>query len=817
MIKKLFLFAIIYISAIGYTKAQISIDYDNPQEYIIQKISITGVKYSSTKTLVQISGLEEGQKITVPGQDIADAVKNLWKQKMFSDVQIYATKIEGDKIWLEIFLQEHSRLTKMNYHGIRRYHKEDITDLIGLTRGTQITDDIIKRSEGLIKGFYAEKGFSKTRVKIYKSVDTTFINGVILDVFVSKNRKTRIENIFLEGNKVVKGRKIRWKFLKETKPRRWYGLFKPSKYIKSKYEDDKINLINEYNKLGYRDAQIVSDSVWDATPKNVNIKIKIEEGKRYYFRDIKWIGNKKYKTEVLQALLRIKKGDVYNKEKLLNRLNVDEDAVGNIYTDNGYLFFNVRPVEIRIENDSVDIELRVYEGEKAKVNKIIITGNDRTNDHVIRREIRTKPGDWFSKRDIIRTVRELAQLGHFDPEQIIPTPEPNQANGTVDIRYSLVERGNDRFEISGGYGGNMIIGSVGLSFNNFSIQNIFDKSAWRPLPTGDGQQFSIRAQTRGVIQQYYSLSFVEPWLGGKKPISLTVSGYYSRQSYAWTNEQALLRNIQVLGGVVGIGRRLKFPDDYFTLYNEFGFQKYILTNWEIISGFDNGSFNNFSFKTVFGRNSISQPIYPRSGSSFSIGLELTPPYSLLNGKDYTQLPTEEKYKWLEYNKWTFKSSWFSKLVGDLVLNTKVEFGYLNYYNADVGYSPFGGFSLGGSGMSYYSYGTDIVGLRGYKDGALKPTKGGNLYTKYVIELRYPAIQSQSTTIYGLAFVDAGNSWYEFKKFNPFNIYRSAGLGARIFLPMLGMIGFDWGYGFDKLPGQTEPNGSEFHFTMGQQF
>ncbi len=819
MFKKV-LFLLLFVGIFGVNFAQIKIDYENPKDYIIEKITVSGIKFFNAGTLISISELSVNQKISIPGSEITDAVKKLWKQKMFSDVNISVTKIDGDKITLDIFLQERPRLSKVNFFGIKKSAQDDIYEELDLQRGTQITDDIIKKTNNIIKNHYAEKGFSKVMVKTYKKIDTSFQNAVFLNIYINKFKKTRIEEIIIEGNTVFKKRKIKSRKIKETKERRWWGLFKPSKYIKSKYEDDKKNLIYEYNKEGYRDAKIAVDSVYDFDKKNVIVYIKIDEGKQYFFRNIKWIGNKKYKTEVLQKMLGINRGDVYDKEHLQNRLNIDEDAVGNLYMDNGYLFFNITPVEMKIENDSVDIELRLYEGDKARINKIIIRGNDRTNDNVIRREIRTRPGALFSKSDIIRSVRELAQLGHFDPEQIAPVPIPNRSNGTVDIEYSLVERGNDRVEISGGWGRGTFVGSLGFSFNNFSVHNIFEKSSWRPLPTGDGQSLSIRAQSSGSGYQNYSISFVEPWLGGKKPNSLTVSLYFNRMSrYSYLTSSENDDNAKIIGTAFGFGRRLKWPDDYFTSYFELGYRLYILNNYGylISNKISSGEFNNLTMKAIFGRNSVDNPLYSRNGSLFSIGVELTPPYSLLNNKNYSTTNLEEKYKWIEYHKWTFKASWFSQLVGDLVLSTKMETGILSFYNEDVGYSPLGGYSVGGDGMGYYTYGTDIIGLRGYTNGSITPSEGGNIYTKYTMEIRYPAVLSQTATIYGLLFAEAGKSWYEFDKFNPFDMYRTGGVGVRIFLPMLGMLGFDWGYGFDKLPGAADISGSQFHFTMGQQF
>lgn len=815
--KKRIIYLLLLSLITKFSFAQEKIDYENPKEYEIADIKISGIKYLDKSTLIQISGLATGQTIQVPGDDITDAIKKFWKQKMFSDVKISAEKIEDGKIWLDIYLQERPRISEVTFVGAKKSAQEDLVERLNLTRGRQITEDIIITSENIIREYYADKGFSRTKVKIFQKPDTAFQNAVILNVYVTKKKKTRVEEIILEDNTVFTDLKFKWKLMKNTKEKRFYGIFKPSKYIKKDFLEDKENIIAEYNKKGYRDAEIVVDSVFDAEKDNVKIFIKMSEGKQYYFRDISWVGNTIYPTSVLNTSLRIKKGDIYDKDKLETRLSGDEDAVGNLYMDNGYLFFNVQPVETNIDGDSVDVQIVMYEGAKARINRIIVSGNDRTNDRVILREIRTRPGELFSRSDIIRSVREIATLGHFDPEKIIPNPIPNPADGTVDIEYSLVERGSDRVEISGGWGQGMLVGSLGLAFNNFSIQNIFQKESWRPLPTGDGQNLSLRVQTNGSRYQYYSLSFTEPWLGGKKPNSLSVSVYYNLQSNYYDKDSELRADAKIAGATVGLGRRLKWPDDFFTIYNALGYQQYDLNGWAIFQNINSGKYNNVTFKTILGRNSVDNPLYSRAGSNFSLGLELTPPYSLFSDKNYSGMEAEDKYKWIEYHKWTYKSSWFTRIVGDLVLHTGAEFGYLGFYNKDIGYSPLGGFKLGGDGMGYYSYGVDIIGLRGYPNGSLTSSVGGNLYNKYTLELRYPVVLSQSATIYGMLFGEAGNSWSEFKSFNPFNVYRSAGAGVRIFLPMLGLIGLDWGYGFDKLPNTDKPNGSEIHFVMGQSF
>ncbi len=825
MIKKILFFSTLLVVFYARISAQeIEIDYENPKEYEIVGLETRGIKYLDSKSLLHVSGLKVGQKIMVPGNAITEAVKKMWKQKMFSDVEINILEIKGDKIRLEIYLQERPRLSQTHFFGVKKTDKEELIKKLSLVKGRQITENTLMLSKNIIKDYYAEKGFAQTEVRIFQKQDTSYHNSVFLNIYVNKHRKTRIDEIKIEQNTVFTDRKIQWRKLKDTKRRRWYGLFKPSKFIRSKYEADKKNLILEYNKLGYRDAQIVQDSVYQSpkNPKNVNILLKVDEGKQYYFRNIRWIGNKEYDSRDLNKKLDIKKGDVYDTEKLNDRLIKDEDAVANLYMNNGHLFFNVRPVEMRIDNDSVDIELRMYEGPKARIQNIIIKGNQKTNDNVIRRELFTVPGELFSRSDLVRSVRELATLGYFDPEQLVPTPIPNQADGTVDIEYSVAEIGNDKVELSGGWGGMGLVLRVGLAFNNFSIQNIFNKDSWDPLPMGDGQKFSINAMSNGSSYQQYSISFQEPWLGGKKPNSLSISLYYNRMTnrHIYNLNPEILRSMDVIGTSVGLGRRLKWPDNYFTLYTGIGYRHYILNRWnrDYIREVSTGRVNGLTFNVVLGRNSVDNPYYARRGSNFSIGLELTPPYSLLQkGKDYASMPAQDKYRWMEYHKWSGRAQWFTQLIGDLVFHSKVEFGLLGYYNKDIGYPPLGGYSVGGSGMSYYSYGVDVIQLRGYSENGLTPNGGGYIYDKYTLELRYPVVLKESTMIFGLIFAEAGNAWSGPKEFNPFSIKRSAGAGVRLFLPMLGLLGFDWGYGFDAQPGETASHKGEFHFTMGKQF
>ncbi|RLD64591.1 MAG: outer membrane protein assembly factor BamA [Bacteroidetes bacterium] len=797
-----------------------SIEYSNPQKYEIGGITISGVKYLDHNALIHLSGLKVGSIISVPSEDISEAIKKLWKQGLFSDIKITATKIISDKIFLDIYLKERPRLSKFAFSGVKKGEATDLRDEIKLIRGSQVTDNVINNTINTIKKFYINKGFLNVEVNISQKEDTLIGNSVILKINVDKKNKVKINDIVFEGNNVLSSVKLR-RAMKETKIKRWFRLFKASKFISSNYEEDKNKIIAKYNENGYRDAKIVTDTVYPFDDKTIQIKMKIKEGDKYYFRNIAWIGNTKYNSEFLDRVLGIKNGDVYDESILNKKLFVDDNAVSSLYLDNGYLFFSVTPVEVMVENDSIDLELRIYEGKQARINKVTVTGNTRTHDHVVRREIRTKPGQLFSRSDIIRTNRELATLGYFDPEKLDVRPVPNPANGTVDIEYVVEEKASDQIELSGGWGGGMVIGTLGLTFNNFSARNLFNGKAWRPLPSGDGQQLSIRAQTNGTFYQAYSMSFVEPWLGGKKPNSLSVSIYHTIRTlgnYIYQTDQRM----KVSGLSVGLGRRLSWPDDFFTLSNSISYQRYDLHNYDYYI-FSNGTSNNISLSTTFSRNSVDQPIYPRRGSLFSLSLQLTPPYSLFNDKDYSDMDTDEKYNWIEYHKWKFKSAWYTTLVDKLVLYTNAELGYLGYYNKTIGPSPFESFQLGGDGLSGYNmYGTETIALRGYDNGSnnrgsLTPSNGGNLYTKYTAEIRYPVSLNASATIYVLTFAEAGNAWYDIKNYSPFNVKRSVGVGVKFFLPMLGMLGLDWGYGFDEIPGQPDANKGQFAFSIGQRF
>jgi len=854
--------SILFLALLGNMKAysqadstNFSISYDNPKSYIIGGINVTGIRFLDTEVLKNLSGLSVGDEITVPGDQVTSALKKYWKQGFFSDVKITATKIVGNKIWFEIYLQERPRLSAKNYHGVTRGEKDDLEKKVMLLVGGQVTENLLSTAERQITDFYHGKGFYNTDVKIVQRDDSTKENQVVLDILVNKKQKVKITDIEFEGIKALKAVTLE-KSMKKTKARKLRNFLHSKKFLEDKYDEDKINLIKKYNEKGYRDAMIVSDTIMkDTTNNTVKLKFVIDEGRRYYFGNIKWVGNTIYPDDYLSRVLGIKKGDVFDQKLLDKRLTENDDAVSNEYLNNGYLFFNLNPVEINVQNDTIDFEMRMVEGTQATINKIGIIGNTKTNEHVARRELFTKPGQLFSKEYIIRSVRELSQLGHFNPETISPDVVPHQEDGTVDINYKVEERANDQVELSGGWGAGMFVGTVGLKFSNFSVRNIPNKSAWRPLPTGDGQTLSLRAQTNGSYYNSYSFSFTEPWLGGKKPNSFNLSLFYSKQTsgnqsydYGGYNpysyygydpyssygsgygnygsgygynpyEYEITQKMSVMGGAVGLGYKLKWPDDFFTLYHELSYQLYVLTNWKYFF-FSNGKSNNISFKTVFGRNSTDNPLYTRTGSNFSLMVQVTPPWSLFDHKNYADpnMTEEEKYRYIEYHKWVFKADNFTPLNPNrkLILRTKYETGFLGYYNKNHR-SPFETFKLGGDGMSGYNmYGSDIVGLRGYENNSVTPSYGGNIYEKITLELHYPITMSQSATIYALSFLEAGNSWYDFKEYNPFSVKRSAGLGVRIFLPMFGLMGFDWGYGFDD--GYVKHSGgSQFHFIMGQQF
>lgn len=801
-------------------------DYENPKEYVIADVKVSGIEYIQKEVLMSMSGLKAGNTITLPGDDVTDVLKKFWSQGLFADAKITATQIRNDSVWLDIYLTEQSRMSRIIINGIGKSETQDIMEKINLRNGQQVTADIMNNTRRIIRDHFVEKGFLNTEVSINLKDDTLRVNMVHMIVLVTKNSRVKIDEIYFTGIGAFKESVLRRK-MKDTKKVN-LNFFKASKLVSDAFKEDKSSLVDFYNQNGYRDAKVLSDSMafLPGQDNRVNLYINIEEGNKYHFGEIKWIGNTKFPSELLNAVLGIERGDIFDQKILDDRLFIDEDAVNGVYLDNGYLFFQLTPVEVAVEDDTIDFEMRIYEGEIALINNVIISGNTRTNEHVVRRELRTLPGDKFSKQDLIRTVRELANLGHFDPEQIEPNPIPNQADGSVDIEYKLVERATDQLEVSGGYGGGMLVATVGIRFSNFAAGRFFNPKAWRPVPSGDGQTLSVRAQTNGKYYQSYNFSFVEPWFGGRKPNSLSLSVYYSkinqnRYSY-FTPGSVPDEYMKIIGSSVGLGRRLTWPDDFFTIYNAITYQRYKMKDY---SGFlaQNGTFNNFSFTTTIGRNSQTQIIYPRGGSNLSLSLQLTPPFSLFNpGFDYLNAEDEDKYKWVEYHRWMFRADWYHAIIGDLVLMARIHYGYLGHYNNDIGPSPFEGFDLGGDGLSGYNlYGRETIGQRGYPNGSLTPRvnnqKSGNVYTKYTMELRYPVSLNPSATIYVLTFLEAGNAWYSLDQFNPFTARRAAGVGVRAFLPMFGLLGIDWAWGFDDYPGHPDISGSQFHFTIGQQF
>ena len=850
MIRKIILFSILTVFGIFQLKAQSTdsihvpeVYYSSPKTYEIAGIVVSGIgEHYDAETLVQYSGLRVGEEIKIPGDVITKAIKKLYGYGLFSDVAIFIDRTEGNKVYLNIRLAERHKLSRINYIGLKKSEETKLKEKVNWLPGTQVTDNQISNLKRIVERYFKEKGYYNTNIKILRRDDPENENFVILDVSVERNNKIKIEDIIIAGNKEVKDGKLK-RAMKKTKEKSLINLFKSAKYIEDNYEEDKYNLLDKYNELGYRDAAILSDSVEQISPNRVKIHLNVEEGNKYYFNNIVWVGNTVESTENLSKILNIQKGDVYNKKYFEERLTTDEDAVANlVYLNNGYLFYHSVPVETVVGGDSINVEIRIVEGPQATINRVNISGNDRTHEHVIRRELYTYPGELFSREDIIRSIRELSQLGHFDPEQLQqPDILPNPETGTVDIGFKVAERANDKIEISGGWGAGMIIGSLGLTFSNFSMRNIFNWDSYRPLPQGDGQTLSLKAQTNGKYYTSFSVSFREPWMGGKKPNSLSVSAWYSRQtgysrsyynSYYVNSAKDQYDDSQLMttfGITAGLGRRITWPDDFFSMYVEVSYQRYTLKNWPYYI-MSNGNSNNLSFAMTLQRSSIDNPLYTRRGSDFSLSVSFTPPYSLFSDENYgsANIKDREKYRWIEFHKWKFKGRVFMPLDKNekFVLYTGVQYGYLGYYDKDRR-SPFEGFEMGGDGMSGYSlYGREYIGLRGYENGSLTnagssflapSASDASLYTKLTMELRYPISLAQSATIYALAFLEAGNSWYEFKDFEPFNLYRSAGVGLRVFLPMFGLLGLDWGYGFDSVPGRSGASGSQLHFVLGQEF
>ena len=841
-IQLVFIFCLSFISISSQTSYT---DYElTPREYTLAGISIEGVSFLDHEVVIQKSGLQRGQKIAIPSDKISKAISKLWDQGLFSEVVILKEKVQGGNLFLRIKLKERPRMSRYSFSGISKSDADQLREDLDLYSGKIITEALKMNVKNISRNFFVGKGFLKSKASISIKSDTLINNSKILKIDIDKGEKFKINEIIIEGNSSFSDEKIK-RLMKETKERKWYRFYKRSKFQYSLFDQDKETIIGKYNEIAHRDAKIISDTIFDFDENSINIILKIEEGNQYFIRDIQWSGNQKYSSGLLDTILGIKKGDLYDQTSLETKLfmNPNGNDISSLYMDDGYLFFQVTPIEKKIENDSVDLEIKVYEGKQARIKKVNVTGNTKTSDHVILRDMYTHPGDLFSRDAIIRTQRQLAQNGYFDPEKLGVNPMPNPTDGTVDIEYVVEERPNDQIELSGGWGNNSLVGTLGLTFNNFSARKLFKKKSWSPLPSGDGQRLSIRAQSSGYFFQSYNMSFTEPWLGGKKPNSFTVSAYHSLQSYdrKFINDSLdsegnnvvnpFRRLIKITGVSVGLGKRLKWPDDYFSVYYEAGYQYYNLQNFGNVFSFSDGFVNNPYVLWRISRNSIDQPLYPRSGSSISLSLKSSVyPYSRINNfTDHSTLTDQEKYRFLQYNKFKFTSSWFTPISKDkkLVINARLGFGLLNGWNKNLGAPPFERFYLGGSGLSGFSLdGREIIALRGYDEQTISSNTGDRLISKYTLELRYPVSLNPSATIYLLSFLEGGNSWNDYKKYNPFKVKRSAGVGVRIFLPMFGLLGLDYGFGFDPLdPGaagevnhnaQIQSNGyrGQFHFTIG---
>ncbi len=837
-----------------------------PRTYTVGGIAVSGVEGYEDFMLTGISGLAVGQEITVPGNDVTDAVKKYWRHGLFSKVAISADSIVGNNIYLHISLSVRPRVSTINYIGLKKSEREDMEAKLGIIKGGSLTPNVIDRAKILAKKYFDDKGYKNAEINITQRDDVANANQVILDVEVDKKEKMRVHEIIIEGNDQLTDKKIKGGLFskgalsKTHEAGKFANFLKSKKFTPERWKEDKLKLIEKYNEYGYRDATIIEDSVWNYDEKHVNVYVKVEEGTKYYLRNISWVGNTVYSTDYLSQVLGMKKGDVYNQKHMNKRLTEDDDAVGNNYWNSGYLFYQLQPTEVNIVGDSIDLEMRIHEGTQAHINRVRINGNDRLYENVVRRELRTKPGDLFSKDALQRSARELASMGHFDPEKVNPDVQPNHEDGTVDINWQLEQKSNDQIEFSLGWGQTGVIGRVGLKLNNFSIRNLFNKNKEHRgiLPIGDGEVLSIGAQTNGTYYQSYNASYSTEWFGGKRPIQFSVGTFFSKQTdisstyynsayrYSYYNYlyggygSSYYNNyenyydpdkyVKLLGASIGWGKRLRWPDDYFTLSVSLGFTRYMLKNWSYFL-ISSGNCNNLNLNIGLSRVSTDNQLFPRRGSEFSASLSVTPPWSAWDDKDYQNLANnyqsatyneeqQEKYKWVEYHKWKFKSRTYTALTGGtkcLVLMTRVEFGLLGYYNK-YKKSPFETFYVGGDGMSGYStgYAEETVGLRGYENGSLTPSGsgGGYAYDRLSLELRYPFLLG-NTTIYGLGFLEAGNAWNDTTKFNPFDLKRSAGAGVRIFLPMVGLMGIDWAYGFDKVWGKK--GGSQFHFVLGQEF
>ncbi|TGE17159.1 outer membrane protein assembly factor BamA [Hymenobacter elongatus] len=798
-----------------------------PQRYELAGITVSGASYLDTNTLIGLTGLKIGDPISIPGEEIGKAIRRLWDQGILGDVSVSTTRIEGTRIFLDFNLKERPRLSKFEFTGISKGQADELKNKIKLIRGKVVTDALLNNTKTQVRKFYTNKGFLDAKATIVQVPDSTLSNSVVLNIAVDKGSKIRIRDIAFEGNNAFTDRKLKGK-LKKTKERKSYKILTAGKFQKSEYEADKQLLLDFYNGEGYRDAAIVSDTLV-RTEDGLALRIKVDEGSKYYFRNITWNGNYLYDDKTLASVLAIKEGSTYSKETLEKRMNYNPTGqdITSLYMNDGYLFFGIDPVETKVEGDSIDIEMRITEGVQARIKEVNIAGNTKTSDHVLRRELQTLPGDKFNRELLIRSQRQIATLGYFDPEKIGLNPVPNQAEGTVDINYTVVEKPSDQITLSGGWGGAAgFIGTVGLVFNNFSLRKASTLRNWTPVPAGDGQRLALNVQANGLQYQAYSFSFTEPWLGGRKPNSLSFS--LNRTVNRLTNGGSFdIKNgsfIKSNTASVSLGRRLRWPDDYFTLSNSLSATQYETKDYPLFANFQNGTASNITLNTTLSRNSIDNPTYTRRGSSLSLSLSLTPPYSIFKGAH------PNVNEWIEFHKWMFDASWFTPIVGKLVLNTRAHFGFIGTYNSNREIGPFERFKLGGAGLGFggssnFVVGTEFIGLRGYEDpnspnAIQSPSSTGVAYNKFVLEMRYPVSLNPAATVYVLSFAEAGNAFESYRQYNPYKLYRSVGVGARIFMSAFGLLGFDYGYGFDAVPrysaGQATQEKGRFHFIIGQQ-
>ena len=822
--KNRFLAILLLVISSFTTKAQVTTGGDFNLipgiNYEIAGITVTGAGSLDPNVVIMLTNLRVGDNIQFPDPKLADAIRTLWRQQLFEDITFKVVNKVGKKVYLDIQLVALPKLSKYYMTGLKKAWKDDIREELDLRAGKVVNENLKVMSRNKIKKYFYEKGYLNATVEVLEKVDTTYNNAVILGFKIDPGARVKIGDIVFTGNEAVSEKVLR-KAMKNTKIK-GKAIFKSSKLKKKEYREDLRAIVAKYNTLGYRDARVVSDTVYSISDELVQIDIAVEEGKKYYFGDITFIGNTKYETELLSGILKINRGDIYDSQHLNERVSFDPNGndVASIYLNNGYLFSQVIPVEKNVTNDTIDIEIRIQEGRQATIRKVSISGNERTNDHVIYREVRTKPGDLFSKAMIQRTIRELSQLGYFDQQQIGVNPVPDPQTGTVDLEYTVVERSTSQLELQGGWGAGRVVGTLGLNFNNFSARNINNKRAWQPLPTGDGQTINIRAQSNGLYFQSYNASFTEPWLGGRKPNSFTGTIYHNVQTNGVERTNPNRQSLYITGINFGLGQRLKWPDDYFTLYQGIEFRRFNLDNFP--TGFLNyrkGISNNVNYKFTLGRNNTDVPIFPTRGSQISFAAELTPPFSMFRDDiDYKNLTSEERFRLVEYHKWKLNADWFAPITSKFVIRTHGEFGFLGSYNKDLGLPPFERFYVGGDGLTNFVIdGREIIGLRGYQNNSITPAGGGALYNKYIFEARYIIANTPSAQVFPLVFMEAGNNYDNFWDYRAFNLKRSAGAGIRIFMPMFGLMGVDVGYGFDPEPNGATASGWQTHFIIGQQF